>query len=685
MLLLPIPQTEQVSLFILIHAERSLPHPWEVFFPGVVTATATNVICLLFNENALFFAALNSGIALFAAWFTAKYGLKKPERAAVFALLSALICGLVSGFIQWGLFRQPQNRLMDEMSTALSNAMGTGKFLSFLFVNILLNVIDKGIAVALAVVIAAVMPEPLINRIRDKAWRQRPLSEEERKVLRKWSRETGFSSALRSCISLMGILLVSVLIVGTFGIVFYYDSQKEEKTSNARKAVSFAASVVDGNLIDEYISSGRAVPGYTQTEDMLRRIRDNSPGVKYLYVIKVKKDGCHVAFDLETEDTPACEPGDVIEFEKAFEPYIPTLLEGGIIGPVESDDVSGWVVTVYHPIKDSRNMTTGYACADVSIDYLAVSLRSFVFRILLIFAGFFILILSFQIRMSGMFTLYPIGSMALCVDEFSQAGDNQNRLDEIVKRIKKLDIRTGDEVEKLYREICSMASDQAEQVRSLKYYAETTAKMQDGLIMTMANMVENRDSDTGAHIQKTAAYVRIIAEGLKKKGYYSKKMTSKFISDVVRSAPLHDVGKINIPDEVLNKPGKLDDAEFEIMKTHTTAGKRILENAIDTTQAGNYLKEARNMAAYHHERWDGKGYPEGLGGEVIPLSARIMAVADVFDALTSPRVYKPAFPLEKALEIINDGAGKQFDPKVVEVFMDNLAEVKVILKKYNEQ
>ncbi len=172
-------------------------------------------------------------------------------------------------------------------------------------------------------------------------------------------------------------------------------------------------------------------------------------------------------------------------------------------------------------------------------------------------------------------------------------------------------------------------------------------------------------------------------EGLKKKGYYEKKLTDKFMMDVETSAPLHDVGKISISDTILNKPGKLTDEEFELMKTHTTAGKEIMEKVIDRVQGENYLKEARNMAAYHHEKWDGSGYPEGLYGEVIPLSARVMAVADVFDALSSKRVYKDAMPFEKAMSIIEEGSGTHFDPKCVEVFLESQKEVKTVLKKYN--
>ena len=191
------------------------------------------------------------------------------------------------------------------------------------------------------------------------------------------------------------------------------------------------------------------------------------------------------------------------------------------------------------------------------------------------------------------------------------------------------------------------------------------------------SVLDNMDPITKKHSESVANLVCRICEY---KGY-----DYRAIIHSTMNAYLHDVGKLAIPSSIINKPGKLTDEEFEIMKTHTTAGKILLENAISSVQGENYLKEARNMAAYHHERWDGKGYPEKLHGEVIPLSARIMAVADVFDALTSPRVYKPAFPIEKALEILQQGAGTQFDAKCIEVFMDALPEVKMILKKYSSE
>ena len=310
--------------------------------------------------------------------------------------------------------------------------------------------------------------------------------------------------------------------------------------------------------------------------------------------------------------------------------------------------------------------------------------QQYLVRVVLIFSGYFIFILYTGSWIAKYYLVYPMHAIADCTSNFMVNDNNENLLKENVDKLKSIDIQTKDELEYLYNAICKMADDSYSQMNDLKYQSKAISQMQTGLIVTMADMVENRDKDTGYHIQKTADYVRIIVEGLKAKGYYADKITPKYISDVVLSAPLHDIGKINIPDAILNKPGKLTDEEFTIMKTHAEDGRKIIERAITVVQGENYLKEARNMAGYHHEKWDGTGYPEGLKGQVIPLSARIMAVADVFDALSSKRVYKDAMPFEDALAILQKDASTHFDPKCVEVFIDAKDEVRKVMEKYKD-
>ncbi|MCH5193807.1 MAG: HD-GYP domain-containing protein [Oscillospiraceae bacterium] len=200
------------------------------------------------------------------------------------------------------------------------------------------------------------------------------------------------------------------------------------------------------------------------------------------------------------------------------------------------------------------------------------------------------------------------------------------------------------------------------------FYHEKVSGMQSGMITLMADIVENRDDNTGGHIKRTANYVEQIAKELKRRGAYKDILTDEYMKDLIVAAPLHDIGKIHIPDAVLNKPGRLTDEEFAVMKTHTTAGKELLDHAKDELGEYSYLTMATEMAAYHHEWWNGKGYPYGISGEEIPLCARIMAVADVFDALRSKRCYKEPMPLEKAYSIIREESGTHFDPEVVDAF-----------------
>lgn len=200
------------------------------------------------------------------------------------------------------------------------------------------------------------------------------------------------------------------------------------------------------------------------------------------------------------------------------------------------------------------------------------------------------------------------------------------------------------------------------------YYLNKYNDMQSHIITTMADIIENRDESTGGHIRRTAKYVEIIADRLQKQGKYKNILTNQYISDMVMAAPLHDIGKIHISDTVLNKPGKLTEEEFAMMKTHTTAGRELLEKAKGDLGEIRYLNIAIDMAAYHHEWENGKGYPYGTSSDNIPLCAKILAVADVFDALTSKRCYKPAMPFEKACNIIKEERGTHFDKDIVDAF-----------------
>ena len=208
--------------------------------------------------------------------------------------------------------------------------------------------------------------------------------------------------------------------------------------------------------------------------------------------------------------------------------------------------------------------------------------------------------------------------------------------------------------------------------------------MQNALIIVLADIVESRDHNTGNHIKSTAEYVEIIIDEMLIEGAYLDQLTPKFISDVYQSAPLHDIGKISISDVILNKPGKLTDEEFALMKKHSSVGAEIIERVIATlpdSEDMGYLHEAKNLALYHHEKWDGSGYPYGIKGEEIPLSARIMAVADVFDALVSKRSYKEAYDLQKAFKIIEESSGSHFDPLIVKAFLNVKEKIKMIAEE----
>jgi len=205
-------------------------------------------------------------------------------------------------------------------------------------------------------------------------------------------------------------------------------------------------------------------------------------------------------------------------------------------------------------------------------------------------------------------------------------------------------------------------------------------RLQNSILAVLADMVENRDKGTGGHIERTSIYIKILIDEMKTRGVYTDEMEGWDVEKMISSARMHDLGKISITDIIVNKPGKLTDDEYEIMKSHAVEGERIIDEIISRTGEGDFLRNAKLFAGTHHERWDGKGYPRRLKGTKIPLQGRIMAIVDVYDALVSERPYKKAFSDEEAVSIIMENSGTHFDPKIAEIFF----EVKDLMKKAKE-
>lgn len=190
-------------------------------------------------------------------------------------------------------------------------------------------------------------------------------------------------------------------------------------------------------------------------------------------------------------------------------------------------------------------------------------------------------------------------------------------------------------------------------------------------LFALVKLAESRDDDTGAHVERTAELCKLMAIYLKNEPKYSAIIDDKYIDDIYKASPLHDIGKVGIPDNILLKKGKLTEEEFEIMKTHVEVGYNTLLEVQEKYKVNSFLKMGMDITRYHHEKWDGSGYPNGLSGEDIPLPGRIMSIVDVYDALRSKRVYKDALSHEESCQIIKEGSGKHFDPLLVEIFIDN--------------
>ena len=641
------------------------------YIPGIVVGYATNFVTSLGGDSSSFYycviSVLNAIIVASAArrgWF------EKVPTVLLLIVILAFVGGVFGSVITWFLFGPGEGA-----------AATLESFLQMAGTNFLWDLLDKGITVVVAVIIMKLLPSKLKGMLDLTIWQQTPLDNERLAAVR--SAEVRGFSLRTKIVAIVAVVMIIVAIVATsISFAIFHSSNIDSQTKVGLGIANLLAQEIDADQIGNYMANGEDTPGYKRTEKELAEIRDSFHDVQYVYVYRIMEDGCHVVFDPDTAEEQGSDLGDVLEFEDAFMPYVDDLLAGKPIDPIISNDAYGWLLTVYQPVYDSNGYCACYVAADISMAQVMLEESAFLARIVILFLAFFILVCAVAIWLAEYGIILPVNSIAQASSSF--AFDNESTRAESVDQLRALNVHTGDEVENLYNAVTKTSEDTVQFIAESHEKAETIERMQDNLIMVMADLVESRDQFTGDHVRKTAAYTKITMEQMRREGFYADQLTDEFISNVVKSAPLHDIGKIVVSDTILNKPGRLTDEEFDIMKRHTVAGAEILEGAKGAVSEASYLDEACRLAAYHHEKWNGCGYPYGLSGEDIPLSARIMAVADVFDALVSKRSYKDGMPIEKALEIIRKDAGTHFDPLVAQAFLDVEEEARVIAAQHGD-
>ena len=649
------------------------------YIPGIVVGFLTNLINGIGAHETAYYGSLTVLIAISSAWFAERGYYGKPAKLPVVVATFALIGGGLGSVLTWTMYGfEFGTSLSAPLARHILDAGALSPFWSQFVADMLIDLADKAITVAIVAIVLNLLPETLKESLYFAGWQQAPLT---RKKLLAADSKRARRMSLRSKIILLVAMAMVIIaaVVTVISFIHFRTAAIQEQTDLAYGVAHVASDAIDAERVDEFIEKGEAAEGYARIDKRFRDLVNSSENIEYVYAYRILEDGCHVVFDADTPETPGSEPGEVIEFDQAFMKYLPALLAGKEIEPIPSNERYGWLLTVYLPVRDSAGVCQCYVGVDINMMHIATSGYQFVARVISLFFGFFLLILTGAIWLAEYNIILPINTMDIATG--SAVYSSEAARARTVERIQELDIHTGDEIENLYHSVVRTTENMVDTIENVEHQNEVISKLQNGLILVLADMVESRDKCTGDHVRKTAAYADIIMRQLKKEGIYTDQLTSEYMQDVVNSAPLHDVGKIQVSDTILNKPGRLTDEEFEKMKLHTTAGADIISRAIDMVSEDNsgYLKEAMNLAHYHHEKWNGQGYPCGLAGEDIPLSARIMAVADVFDALVSRRSYKEGFPFEKAVGIIREGSGNHFDPNVVAAFLHAGDEIRQVM------
>ena len=651
------------------------------YIPGVAVGYITNAINGISDSSSYYYGTLSVINAVIAAYGARRGWFKKFPTIILSIGLFAFVGGALGSVLTWMLYGFDLESAKD--FAVYFHDKGLSNFWAQFCSDVIYDIIDKAITVIIVLVFVYLIKVLFkIKRIDFNFWHQNVLSDEEIKIIKK-SKTSNMSLRSKILILLAVVMIVIALVTAGISFLIFREKLIEDNEDMGTGITNITAELIDTTRIEEYIHKGTKDPEYNEIKEVMERIARSHGDIKYVYVVRMTPSGYEAIFDADIGDENYWHPGQLIPFQEHFKPYIAQALRGEDIPAIIMDDEFGWLLSIFKPVKDANGVTVCYSCVDIHMSHLQADENNFLAKVIALFVGFFVMVLAVFLWLTDYCVIYPINALAMAAKDMAFHVSGSER--EGAENIRRLGIRTGDEIETLYKALVRTSEEIVHNIADIEEQKDTINKMQNALITVLANMVENRDKYTGNHVKNTAAYAKIILDELRKDPKYKDIITEDYEYTIINSAPLHDVGKIQIPDSLLNKNGRLTDEEFKKMQSHTLAGQNIIDEAASMVKDSAYLNEARNLAAYHHEKWNGTGYPYGLKGEEIPLSARIMAVADVFDALVSKRSYKPGFPIEKAFDIIRDGAGTHFDPEIAKVFLNAEKEVRRVAKENQEK
>lgn len=648
--------------------------------PGIIVGSLSNVIYSTSNPITLFFGFINVLFALLTTYLARRGTFRSWKKALLSIFLYAFIGGILGSVLSWLLNGGGIGTgVSSEYANYLHLNFKFSGFFSQLLADILIDLLDKLITIVIVMISTKLFPHKFLNKLPH--GREYIESDyKDKKDYPKFYSKISLRSKVAFIIIITSFILSTVSITISYSI--YKDTMDDSYIEQGVAVTTLMKKVIDGDQINGYLKTKVTSESYKETENKLYKIYETfSFVIEYMYVYQIREDGCYVVFDLNTNGLVGDSLGSVVKLDSAFNKQLPNLLRGEEVNPVISNRQYGWLLTVYEPIFDSEGNCVAYAASDISMSNVVADRYIYIIKMITLLFGISIMFVTIALFYAQKNIVDPINSLTLATRKI--AYDSDENISNKSKELNELEIKTGDEIESLYSAINKTTFDMLGYINEIDEKNSFIAKLQDNIIISFAEMVESRDSNTGSHIRRTSDIVRIMGEKLLAQGSFKDELNEDSLERIVKSSPLHDIGKIKIPDAILNKPGKLTAEEFAVIKTHPIEGSKILRSALVGIEGENYLYEAINMAKCHHERIDGKDYPLGLKGDEIPLSGKIMAVADVFDALTSKRSYKEPFDFETSVKIIKEGSGTQFDSVVIDAFLSSIDEIKNLMKHYN--